>query len=328
MELETIVDVQGLTEPLKREWNALAKTTHSTPFQLFEFQKAWLDMYCNAHTKPHILLMREQGALIGIAPLIVSENVTYFIGEAKDPLEMFDYCDVLFHPEHIDALKKSFWNVLKEKKACLKEIPTHSPLLSNPPSDYQSAMHSDISAIPLPGTWNTYVSMLGPSTRKNLRNQLNRYASEDFALSAATSDEKASEMELFFRLHNKRRSSQGGGCFADTPQGSTEKAFHRLLADALTSQNIFISKLSYQGHPLSIIYGYEDNENIYYYLSGFDENLAKQSPLYNPGLLHTFLVVKQSIESGKKKFDFMRGSETYKNLFKPTWDHTYKIETK
>ncbi|MFC1995135.1 GNAT family N-acetyltransferase, partial [Chloroflexota bacterium] len=60
--------------------------------------------------------------------------------------------------------------------------------------------------------------------------------------------------------------------------------------------------------PAAMIMCFDYNDCIYLYNSGYD-------PQYNSlsvGLLCKVLCIKESIQEGKKRFDFLKGDEAYK----------------
>jgi CelD/BcsL family acetyltransferase involved in cellulose biosynthesis len=54
---------------------------------------------------------------------------------------------------------------------------------------------------------------------------------------------------------------------------------------------------------------FDYNDTIYLYNSGFEKDYISLSV----GLLSKALCIKDNIESGKKKFDFLKGNEVYKS---------------
>jgi len=59
---------------------------------------------------------------------------------------------------------------------------------------------------------------------------------------------------------------------------------------------------------VAMIVGFDYNDAMYLYNSAYD-------PQYNSlsvGLLCKVLCIKESIQEGKKRFDFLKGDETYK----------------
>jgi CelD/BcsL family acetyltransferase involved in cellulose biosynthesis len=66
--------------------------------------------------------------------------------------------------------------------------------------------------------------------------------------------------------------------------------------------------LELDGQPLAEIMCFDYNGCIYLYNSGYDPQYTALSA----GLLSKVLAIKDSIEKGKSRFDFLKGAETYK----------------
>jgi CelD/BcsL family acetyltransferase involved in cellulose biosynthesis len=66
--------------------------------------------------------------------------------------------------------------------------------------------------------------------------------------------------------------------------------------------------LELDGKSVAQIICFDYNNCIYLYNSGYDPDYVSLSA----GLLSKTLSIKDSIESGRNKFDFLKGSEVYK----------------
>jgi CelD/BcsL family acetyltransferase involved in cellulose biosynthesis len=86
-------------------------------------------------------------------------------------------------------------------------------------------------------------------------------------------------------------------------------SFFRYLAEAMTEVGLLrfgIIKLDAQ--PVAMTMGFDYNDSYYIYNSAYDTRFNYLSV----GLLCKVLCLKESIEKGKKKWDFLKGGETYK----------------
>ena len=66
------------------------------------------------------------------------------------------------------------------------------------------------------------------------------------------------------------------------------------------------------GHPLAAEYSFAGDRTVFYYLGGFDPELADEQP----GWLSLAASLKRAIEEGYRSFDFLRGDEAYKASWK------------
>ena len=120
----------------------------------------------------------------------------------------------------------------------------------------------------------------------------------------------AEGMQLLFKLHQKRWKSKGlPGAFADT----NFRNFHLEIAKIFAQRRqlgLFLLKLS--DEPAAAIYGFKDQAKFYLYLSGFDPDYSE----YRVGNQIIGYVMENCIKEELSEFDFMRGGEEYKSLWK------------
>jgi CelD/BcsL family acetyltransferase involved in cellulose biosynthesis len=68
------------------------------------------------------------------------------------------------------------------------------------------------------------------------------------------------------------------------------------------------SVLELDNHPAAMVMCFEYNETIYLYNNGFDNRYRHLSV----GSLCKALNIQESIRQGKRKYDFLKGAEIYK----------------
>ena len=87
------------------------------------------------------------------------------------------------------------------------------------------------------------------------------------------------------------------------------ESFFRSLAEAMAEIGLLrYGIIELDTLPAAMIMGFDYNDSMYLYNSAYD-------PRYNSlsvGLLCKVLCIKESIEKGKKKWDFLQGGEPYK----------------
>jgi len=98
----------------------------------------------------------------------------------------------------------------------------------------------------------------------------------------------------------------------DKADFKTEKMrsfFNKLTAAMAGAGLLKLGVLELDGRPLAEIMCFDYRDCIYLYNSGYDPNYVALSA----GLLSKVLAIKDSIENGRKRFDFLKGAETYKS---------------
>ena len=87
------------------------------------------------------------------------------------------------------------------------------------------------------------------------------------------------------------------------------ESFFRSLADNMAKIGLLmLGILELDTLPAAIIMCFDYNEHMYLYNSGYYPQYSSLSA----GLLSKALCIKESIQEGKKKFDLLKGDETYK----------------
>jgi CelD/BcsL family acetyltransferase involved in cellulose biosynthesis len=165
--------------------------------------------------------------------------------------------------------------------------------------------------VSLPNSMEAFLKELGHSTRKNLRKYL-RKLEKEYRVELKKYDEIGSvkeAMEAFFRLHQMKWKSKGELGAFNKPK---IRDFHIDVAKRFAEKGwLNLSFLTANDEPIAARYGFEYNQKIYNYLSGWNPEYSQ----YRVGNLATMYDIQRSIQKGLKEYDLMRGSEAYKGLW-------------
>jgi CelD/BcsL family acetyltransferase involved in cellulose biosynthesis len=86
--------------------------------------------------------------------------------------------------------------------------------------------------------------------------------------------------------------------------------YFRLLAEAMAKEKLLkLSFLDLDGTPAAAVMSFDYNSTVYLYNNGYDGKFSSLSV----GFLSKVLNIKDSIGRGKKKYDFLKGTEEYKH---------------
>jgi CelD/BcsL family acetyltransferase involved in cellulose biosynthesis len=86
-------------------------------------------------------------------------------------------------------------------------------------------------------------------------------------------------------------------------------AYFRDLALTMAAEGLLrCGVLEVDARPLAAVIAFDYNGGVYLYNSGFDRDQSQLSV----GIISKVLLIKDSIERGKRKFDFLKGGERYK----------------
>jgi CelD/BcsL family acetyltransferase involved in cellulose biosynthesis len=165
-------------------------------------------------------------------------------------------------------------------------------------------------AIELPSTFEEYLQSLSGHDRHELRRKRRRLG-EVGEWTVRRSHEVGWEDDLaaFFDFH---RRAPGAKAAFFTP--ARERFFRRLAADLFLFGLARLDVLEVADEPVACTFSYDFRGTFALYNSSFRPDLARHAP----GMVLVGCLIEQSIEAGKKRFDFLRGDERYKTRFGAT----------
>jgi CelD/BcsL family acetyltransferase involved in cellulose biosynthesis len=278
-------------------------------FVLPPWLEAWWQVFGMGEI--YIRTVRQGDSIIGIAPLRIKDNTACFIGD----IDVCDYLDFIVAPGKEDDFFNMFLDELVKNsirhldlkhlrpdsntlKSLVPMVTARGYEVTTPPEDVNVEMD-------LPSTWDAYLESLSTKQRHEVRRKLRRLQ-EAGNLEFRFVGDIASvpgAMDTFFKM------------FVDSRQDKaaflTEKreAFFRLLTANMAEAGLLrLGVLELDAKPVAQIICFDYNNCVYLYNSGYNPDYVSLSA----GLLSKVLAIKDSIEKGKRKFDFLKGSEIYK----------------
>lgn len=316
-----IIEIDNFSDflNLEKEWNTLLEKCEHSIFSTWEWHSTWWKHF-GSDKRLILLLATDNDKIIGIAPLMYYTRKIFGLRRGKIAFigtPHTDYNDFIIADETEKCLRlfMEYLNKLPEKWNYIEltEIPEKSkciPILSK-----LSKTLKPSSVCPykqLPKSPNAFLDSLGSSMRRNLRRYMKKIEKKFQVEFSDCSDVKTCTegMHLLFKLHQKRWKSKGlPGAFADVNFCN----FHFEIAKIFAKRKqlgLFLLKLS--DEPVAAIYGFKDQTKFYLYLSGFDPDYSE----CRVGNLLIAYVMENCIREGLSEFDFMRGGEEYKGLWK------------
>ena len=167
----------------------------------------------------------------------------------------------------------------------------------------------------LPASWDDYLAGISKSHRKQLR-QLERRVLE-------------SDRAVWHRARKRFRFGSGlGACWSICTSG-VGKAWASRAASPRRRSTIFIARwrsgcssrgqlrmswMELDGTPAAAEYHVADGATTYAYQGGVDPDRLEEEP----GRLSTILCLRQAIDEGHQRLDFLRGDEPYKAHWRAT----------
>jgi len=272
--------------------------------------KTWWDVF-GKEKRPFLQSYWSGEELLGIAPLMLEGDKALFMGNP----DVCDYQDFIISPSKLEAFLNAFLDEMEKQRIKELDLCTVRP-------DSNTVLHlmrtAEIRGYPiekspdgfsmelsLPETWEDYLQILTSKHRHETKRKLRRLeetAKINYRILEEPVDINA-EIETFFRLFRISRSDK-----TEFLNQEMESFFRSLIKTVSENQLLKLCFLDIDNEPASAVLCFDFNQTIYLYNSGFDPGYSQLSA----GLLSKVLNIKYSIETGRKKFDFLKGNEKYK----------------
>lgn len=329
-----MVSVREVTfSEIREDWLALERDGHvDTVFQTFDWAETWW-RHLGQTGEPTIIACYEGQEIIGIAPLCSSyfsiKGVPIFrvlltVGAGES-----DYCDIICRKgkeekavdEILEVIGKTDCHLLNlaDIPVASRAAPHIEKLAAKHGFKAHSQKHTQCAYIDLPRNYDEYRKGLSKNTRRNLTKNINQ-AERDLEIKltkVVSEDAVDGGMDVFLTLHHQSWEKRGKSKAIYDPKVGE---FHREAARRLF-RYLDLKILESRGRPIAVAYSYDYHGTRGFYLPGADTELKD----YSLGNVMTALNIKDAIESGLTKFDFLRGDEDYKGHFTSSWARSRKI---
>jgi CelD/BcsL family acetyltransferase involved in cellulose biosynthesis len=275
----------------------------------------WLEVWWNVFGNSHELYLtsvRDDDTIVGIAPLMIKDSTASIIGST----DVCDYLDFIIAPGRGQDFFDTLIDDLKRKGVTqlnLESLRPDSKVLTDL-TDVALRRGCEVTLTPcnvtlemkLPGSWDDYLMVLNTKQRHEVRRKLRRLeeAGEYNYHSVSGSVSVMGMLDTFLNMFTASRDYKADFL--------TEKRelFFRYMTESMAKAGILkLGILEIDTIPAAMIMYFDYNNTIYLYNSGFEKEYVSLSV----GLLSKVLCIKDSIESGKKVFDFLKGNEVYKS---------------
>jgi len=279
-------------------------------FVLPSWLQVWWQVF-GSGAELYLCAVRQRDKIIGIAPLSVKEKTASIVGSA----DVCDYLDFVVAPGKgrdfftvlLDDLRQKGINHLD-----LRPLRPDSAVLTDLVDTAKERKYDvrcqleDISLeLELPSSWDEYLQILTPKQRHEVRRKLRKLWEADKVDYHIVEDSAAVHdvMDTFLELFSKSREDKA------TFMTARMESFFRSLADTMTRAGLLsLGILELDTNPTAMVMCFDYNDCMYLYNSGYNPRYSALSV----GLLSKVLCIKDSIYRGRKRFDFLKGRESYK----------------
>ncbi len=279
-------------------------------FVLPAWLKDWWEA-CGGEAELYLRMLRQGAEIIGFAPLLVNAETASFIGSA----DICDYLDFVIVPGGERDFFKVLLDDLREKgikKLDLRPLRPDSTVLIQLVSVAQNRGYEvtcrpeDVSLeLDLPATWNEYLAILKNKQRHEVSRKLRRLweAGSVEHRCVEVGREVEDYLDIFLKLFSLSKDEKASF------MNNNRESFFRSLAKAMAEIGLLrMGTLQVNKVPAAMTMGFDYDGSHYLYNSAYDPQFSYLSV----GLLCKVLCLKDSIEKGRTKWNFLRGGEPYK----------------
>lgn len=287
-------------------WNELCRRARAdSPFVTPGWLAVWWQELGRGGER-YLCAVRDGSAVIGIAPLALTENRASFMGSP----DICDYQDFVVAPEREWVFFNTLLTSLVEdgiRSLDLLSVRPDSTVLTSLVGIARerglaiSCEAHDVSLeLDLPATWDEYIEMLSAKQRHEVRRKLRRLG-EAGEIDYDIEGDPRESMELFLRLFRANREDKAA--FMTAQMESFFKSIAETMADTLRLGVLKIDTL-----PVATVMCFDYRDVVYLYNSAYDARYDSLSV----GAISKALCIQNSIQMGRKRFDFLKGAEVYK----------------
>jgi len=279
-------------------------------FVLPGWLKAWRQVF-GSGAQMYLPAVRQGEKIIGIAPLLIREQTASIIGSA----DVCDYLDFIIAP----GMERDFFNVLLDDlrqkgigqldlKPLRPDSTAYTHLIAIAQAQKCEVLcHEEGVSIELdlPPTWDEYLAKLDKKQRHEVKRKLRRlWEAGDVDYHCVEVRQKVNDfMDDFLKLFSLSHKEKANFMTARM------ESFFRAVAEATAEIGLLsFGILELDTRPTAMIMGFDYNGSMYLYNSAYDPNYSHLSV----GLLSKVLSIKESIQQGREKYDFLKGDEPYK----------------
>jgi len=271
------------------------------PFQSLWYQKIFAKHFCRE--KDLILLgVYQDGNYIGYANFEKTDDSVILLGmkPVLNNQEVTDYGEIQLNSNEVWKNISQWFSENNFKMVQLDYVREDS-------KTYQlfkdKAIKQTVAPyIDLPASWDEYLLLLDRVDRKELKRKIRRLETIKNIYYCIKEPTK-NDFEEFVRLH--KLSSQAKNEFMTEEM---KRFFWDLIMEKKPNWQTSLSFLKIEEKNTAALFSFENKSQILGYNSGHDPGFN----YYSVGLLLHAYKIKQAIESGINKYDFMRGNERYK----------------
>ena len=291
-----------------------ADSSHNLRWEPLFVLPNWLKVWWRAFgsgAELYLRAVRQGEKIVGIAPLLVrnetvsiigSDNVCDYLDFVVTPGGERDFFAALLDDLGQQGIRHLDLTSLRPDSTVLTEL---VPLARQRQYEVLCQAEGVSVELDLPSTFDEYLAVLTRKQRHELKRKLRRLWEAGGVEYRCTQvgQEVGDFMDTFLHLFSLSREEKANFMTARM------ESFFRSLAEAMAEIGLLrVGVLEVDTLPVAMIMGFDYHDSMYLYNSGYNTDYS----FLSVGLLSKVLCIKESIERGSKRFDFLKGDESYK----------------
>jgi CelD/BcsL family acetyltransferase involved in cellulose biosynthesis len=321
------IDIHDSLEAVGRDdWDALhAESRLRSPFLGWTWQRQWLTVFGEGRRLELRRVVDGAGRLVALLPLVeIAPGRWLLVGGA----DVSDYLDLIALRDREEEAWAALLGARASDRAMweLHAVPAASPTVTAMPglaaaAGLVAATHVEerCPVLALPASWDALLASLSAKHRHEISRKLRRFEREapDGRVAWETTPAGIeARLDDFLALH--RRSREGKAKFMDARM---ERFFRGAIPALAARGGARLALLDLPAGPIAAFVTLEWDGTVGLYNSGFRPEHAALSP----GVVLLSHVVRDAIDRGRRRFDFLRGEERYKFEFGPTPEPVHAV---
>lgn len=326
---EVITDLSKL-DPLEAGWDELA-LANELPLMSPACVSAWWRHLAPAAAEPRMVAIREDGALVGLAPFYVDPVARGArLGLRLPGIELGGRLAPLAAPGRQQAVAAALANALADSTLCpdlvvFEGMPVCAqwanrlretwPGRARPA--YRQYQESGCPTVSLhESSFDAWLNAKSSNFRREMRRLRRQLAAAGGETRSSTLDTLRSDVEIFVRLHRSRWEDRGSSSFEGLGAG-LPAVLNDIGETLLQREGRFrLRMIEVEGEPVSAQLFLAAGGRVLYINGGWDERFAK----FKPSLLGILAAIEEAFERGDGRLDLGLGEQHYKLRFADTSD--------
>jgi CelD/BcsL family acetyltransferase involved in cellulose biosynthesis len=305
----------------EQTWNGLLKESiTNSPFLRYEYQTAWWQHRGGGEWRDAQLVLiaaHEDGKLIGIAPVFISEYENQPALLLVGSIEISDYLDVITRKEDharfiaglldfiaAQNLPDLDWYNIPDSSATSTALRSAS---AERGWTYHEEIYRPTPRITLNGDFDEYLSRVEKKQRHEIRRKTRRAEESGRGVRWYISDMKDTESEIDAFLQLMAQDPNKANFLKEPMRTQMREVIRAAHANGW----LWLAFLEADGQRIAAALNFDYDNKLWGYNAGVDRAFMDLSP----GWVLLCYILQWCCENKRAEFDFMRGDEEYKYRF-------------